>query len=247
MTSQISLGQLAHEIRQIYGSVSSKAETLIDTHLEQRLRAFTADKKIGLLEELTNEFSRTPPESSDYERVRQEVVSKLFPFLLGKKVSQEDLESKEFLQKLAESLNTIFDNLNRLISVINMTLCPGFESEKTIRGIIGDRLKGEKQSRTLESYLGQIKKAFSISQRAFQEAVYKKANDILLKLDPEKMEATPEKGWKFGPFREAEHFELYKDEFRKFRKWVESGRLSEEFQREFESQCRKLYREEDTT
>ncbi|MBN1842507.1 MAG: hypothetical protein JW883_09545 [Deltaproteobacteria bacterium] len=240
MTNQISLEQVTDEIRQIYGSDNLQAEPLIEAFLERRLNELPAGERLTLLEELTAEFKGASHEISGSVDVDEEFLSRVFSLLLGRKVSQADLTSTEILERLAESLNTIFDTLNELVSVINTTLTGESTGEETIRQVIGFHVAGEDQTKSLESYLGQIKQAFLIAQQAFKNAAHVKVNQILAELDPERISEGGRGGLKFGPLRKAEFFEIYEENFGKVKKWFESGRFMDEFLREFEKNSQKL-------
>ena len=240
MADKISLGQLTQEIRQAYESDPSQAEALVEAHLRERLNGLSLNERLARLEELAAEFSKASPCPSGGEGEDEEVLSRVFSLLLGRKVSQADLSSSELLQRLAESLNTIFDTLNQLVSVINATLMGQGAGEETIRQVIGFYLEGEGQSKSLESYLGQIKKAFLIAQQAFKKAAHIKVKQILVELDPERISETASGGLKFGPLRKAEFFEIYEEKFHTIKRWFESGRFTEEFLREFEKSAKKL-------
>lgn len=240
MTNQISLEQVSDEIRQIYGSDNLQAETLIEAFLERRLNELPPGERLTLLEKLTAEFKGGSHETSGSVDVDEEFLSRVFSLLLGRKVSQADLTSTEILERLAESLNTIFDTLNELVSVINTTLTGESTGEETIRQVIGFHVAGEDQTKSLESYLGQIKQAFLIAQQAFKNAAHVKVNQILAELDPERISEGGRGGLKFGPLRKAEFFEIYEENFGKVKKWFESGRFMEEFLREFEKNSQKL-------
>jgi hypothetical protein len=167
----------------------------------------------------------------------EEVLTRVCSLLLGRKVSMDDLSSSELLEKLAESLNTIFNTLNQLISVINMTFTGEGSAEQTIRQVIGFRLEGEAEGSSLETYLGQISNAFLTSQQSFKEAAYAKVKQVLSVLDPEKLAAEVGRGLKFGPMKKAEMFEIYEHRYEKIQKWFSSGRFMEDFLREFEKNC----------
>jgi hypothetical protein len=149
----------------------------------------------------------------------------------------EDLSSEELVDKLADSLNTIFDTLNQLISVINQSFSGESSPDATIRQVIGFCLEGEGQGCSLESYLGQISQAFLTSQQAFKGAAYAKVRQMLHVLDPEAIAADAGKGIKFGPLKKAEMFEIYAHRYEKIQKWFNSGRFMEDFLREFEKNC----------
>ncbi len=65
------------------------------------------------------------------------MLTRVCSLLLGRRVSMDDPSSSELLEKLADSLNTIFNTLNQLISVINMTFTGEGPPEQTIRQVIG--------------------------------------------------------------------------------------------------------------
>jgi hypothetical protein len=237
---KMSTGELADEIKQIYSSDPSRAGTLIETHLEKRLNTLSAPERLILLKKLTAEFKRASSGTSGNENMDEEVLSRVFSLLLGREVSQADLSSTEFSQRLAESLSTIFDTLNQLVSVINMTLLGEATGDETIRHIIGFHLQGEDQSKSLETYLGQIKKAFLIAQQAYKKAAHTIVSKVLLELDPVQIARTDTGGLRFGPLRKAEFYEIYEGKFQRCKKWFESERFMEEFLREFEKDCQKL-------
>jgi hypothetical protein len=152
-----------------------------------------------------------------------------------------DFRSEEFLEKLARALNTLFDTLNQMIGVIHTTFLGQKSEMETIRLIIGSSLKGGEQSDSLQNYLNQIREAFLISHRAFQQAAHKKILDFLNELDPERISQMGEGAFGFGPFHKGKLFEIYKEEFLKCKGWVESGHFLEEVLREFEKNCQKQY------
>ncbi len=241
MDAQLELDQLAKQIRQIHASDRLHAEDRIEEFLESSLTGVSRDEKMRIVGELTSRFEANRVHSTEDVTVDREILTRIFSFLLGKKVSQADLSSAELLQRLADSLNTIFDMLNQLVSVINMTFLGQREGIETIRQMIGFHLEGENQSRSLESYLGQINKAFLTAQQAFKIAAEKKVREILVELDPERIAASAGGGFKFGRLRKAESFELYTNKFTACKDWLESGRFMEELLREFENNCQKLF------
>ncbi len=149
----------------------------------------------------------------------------------------EELDSKEVLNGLSQSLNTVFNSLNDLILVIQSTLGRSSEVE-TIRSFIVSHLGEGKQ---LEAYLNQIKEAFLVAHRAFEEATRVKFQQALEELDPNAIEASSEGGLKIGPLRRAEHFDIYKARFQRVSRWFNSERFSEELTREFEKICQRIY------
>jgi hypothetical protein len=241
MDAQKDLNQLAKQIRQIHASDRLHAQDRIEEFLESSLTGVSRDEKMRIVGELVSRFEANRVHSAEDVTVDREILTRVFSFLLGKKVSQADLSSAELLQRLADSLNTIFDMLNQLVSVINMTFLGQHEGIETIRQVIGFHLEGENQSRSLESFLGQINKAFLTAQQAFKIAAEKKVKEILVELDPERIAASAGGGFKLGRLRKAESFDLYTNKFQAFKDWLESGRFREELLREFENNCQKLF------
>lgn len=241
MDAQKDLNQLAKQIRQIHASDRLHAEDRIEEFLESSLAGVSRDEKMRIVGELVSRFEANRVHCAEDVTVDREILTRVFSFLLGKKVSQADLSSAELLQRLADSLNTIFDMLNQLVSVINMTFLGQHEGIETIRQVIGFHLEGENQSRSLESFLGQINKAFLTAQQAFKIAAEKKVKEILVELDPERIAASAGGGFKLGRLRKAESFDLYTNKFKAFKDWLESGRFMEELLREFENNCQKLF------
>jgi len=240
MSKQNQTAQLALEIRQIYQSDKSRAGVMIETLLEKKMTGLTPDDRSKLIKKLQDEFNGDRALSSPDSAMEEEILSKVFSLLLGREVSQAEFLSAEILQRLAESLNTIFDALNQLVSVINMTLFGESAGNETIRYVIGSHLKGENQTKSLEGYLGQIQKAFLTTQQAFKNAALARVEEILDELDPNKISEAGVGGIKFGPLRKAEYFEIYESKFRSCKKWFESGRFMDAFLREFEKNCLKL-------
>ena len=241
MDAQKDLSQLAKQIRQIHASDRLHAQDRIEEFLESSLTGVSRDEKMRIVGELVSLFEANRVHSAEDLTIDREILTRVFSFLLGKKVSQADLSSAELLQRLADSLNTIFDMLNQLVSVINMTFLGQHEGIETIRQVIGFHLEGENQSRSLESFLGQINKAFLTAQQAFKIAAEKKVKEILVELDPERIAASAGGGFKLGRLRKAESFDLYTNKFKAFKDWLESGRFMEELLREFENNCQKLF------
>lgn len=240
MAASYELEQLADRIRQIHASDPLGAEKAIEGFLEGSLAGIPKDEKIKVLGELIRNFESSVAGEVCMDQV---VLTRICSFLLGKKVSQAELSSAELLQRLADSLNTIFDMLNQLVSVINRTFLGERQGVETIRQVIGFHLEGEDNAKSLESFLGQINKAFLSAQEAFKMATEKKVREILVEFDPEQIARASGGRFKLGPMRKAESFELYADKFKTLRKWFDSGRFMEEVLREFENNCQKLFLE----
>lgn len=234
--------ELANEIRTINRSDPSNSEALIERYLEQRLKGVTPAERLALLEKLARKFEGVSPEMKPGLRLESEEFSRLFTLLLGKRISVADLPSAELSEKLAQSLNTVFDTLNQIISVIHSTLLGQRAELETIRQIIGSHIEGEAGDNSLKNYLDQIQEAFLVAHRAFKQAAHIKVSEILSELDPDNIATSTDLGLKFGPLRKAELFDIYREKFQTCKRWFESGRLDEELLREFEKVCQKLYK-----
>ncbi len=236
---------MAKEIRIIYNSDISNAEAHIENYLEQRLKESSDRERLEFLGELTQKFRSfsSEPEAENVLNLEQEEFSRLFSLLLGKRVSMADLSSTETMKKLVSSLNTVFDSINQIIRVMNNKLLgKEVQHAETIRGIIGSNLEEGGVSDThdsLKGYLDQIQDVFLVAHQAFQQAAQGRVGQILEELDPKRISALSKGGYKFGPFRKAELFEVYKEEFKVCKTWFESGRFNKELLREFEKICQK--------
>lgn len=241
MGSAMSTERLTPEIRTIYQSDSLRAESLIEAYLEQVWKGSSGAEKIALLEALLHQFEDASPRISPELDLESKEFVRLFSLLFGEKISVPELSPSELMEKLALSLNTIFDTLNEIIRVIDHTLLGKKPELETIRHIIGSHLEGEKRGDSLQSYLSRIQESFLIAHKAFQEAAHTRVAEILKELRPESFESELAGGLKFGPFRKAELFEMYREKFQKFQKWTDSDRFKEELLREFEKTCQKIY------
>ena len=242
MNRPASIQELVGGIRHIYQSDVSGAETLIEQYLQGALKEFNPSDRLELLDRLTQEFKQAFPPGGFANGPGQDLVPKLFSLFLGKKVDKIDLSSGEFLERLAGSLNTVFESLNEIIAVINATLLGKQAELKTIRQIIGKDLHDEIGGTSLEDHLSQIKKAFLTSHQAFKQAARTKVNEILLELDPDRIADSEAGGLKLGPLKKAGCFDVYQKRFQRVRNWFESDRFTEELLREFEKTCQSFYK-----
>ena len=236
----MAMEKLAAEIRTVYRSAPQQAEVLIEDFLEKKWKAIPPSERLDLLKKLGKQFEVSAPRQVQPETGAGE-LPRLLSMLLGKRVSMLDLSSEENLEKLARSLNTVFDTLNQIIGVIHSTLWGKQAEMETIRLILGSNLEGRGQPDSLQNYLGQIKDAFLVSHQAFRLAAHTKVGEVLKELDPERIAAEAEGGLEFGPLRKAKLFEIYKGKFSKCKSWHGSDRFLEDLLREFEKDCQKLY------
>jgi hypothetical protein len=253
MTESFSPTDLARELCAIYRTDAARAETLMEERLAARLAGRPAAEQIAALgrviQELRGDGVVTPatPQAFGQDlaqpdvRLEQDVFARLYTLVLGKEIAQTDLPVSVLHERLADSLNTVFDSLNELIGVIHRTLSSQGEEIETIRAVIGSGLGEEGGLQPLESYLGQIKKSFLVVHQAFKEAAQSKVMQILSELSPDRMAAESSgSGLGFGPFRKAELFEAYQERFKQCLDWFTAGRFQEEFLREFEKRCQQL-------
>jgi len=227
----------AVDLRRIYASSPEKAPDLIEKYLHEALGHLPLQERISFLRDIDMQLNRVMAEDD----TQKELIDRIVPLLLGRDVYREGLPSSELIERLAGSLNTIFDILNQLIGLINQTLGESRVGEETIRQVIGGNLEGESSRRPLEEHLGQIQKAFLKTHQSFKEAASATVGKILSELDPHKITSEPGSSLKFGPLKKAESFDLYEERFNKFKKWFDSGRFMEDFLREFENTCRKSF------
>jgi hypothetical protein len=236
MTDSMLIDQIASGLSARFAAHSHIDQSAVEAYLTEQMADMDRTARIETLLAVMGRMGQAcrPCPSAETDEV---VLTQVCSLLLGRKVSPDDLSSSELLEKLAESLNTIFNTLNQLISVINMTFTGEGSPEQTIRQVIGFRLEGEGQGTSLENYLGQISNAFLTSQQSFKEAAHTQMKQVLKALDPQKLAAETGKGLKFGPLKKAEMFDIYEQRYGKIRKWFRSGRFMEDFLREFEKNC----------
>lgn len=235
------ISRLVDDIRTQYLTNPCNGKQVVADYLKDQLVEHSPEQARAIIQRVMHSFSASSV-SADIP-ADKELLTRVFGLLLGRKVTPDDLSSGELLECLAKSLNAIFDALNQLISVINMSFNGGAEKgEQTIRQFIGFHLEGEDQTQSLEVYLGQINKAFLTTQKAFKDATHTKVGQILDALDPEKLAAERSGGLKIGPMRKAEDFDILKEKIERIKRWFDSGRFMEDYLREFENYCQKYNR-----
>ncbi len=232
-----SIEKLIEGISKIYASSPMDASRAIENYLSAELKDMTPRQRISTVQELTTRFLP----ASNTVRSEKELIGRVVRLVLGRTAGGDDLSSPEILERLALSLNTVFDIVNELIGVINTTFATCRDGNETIRQVIGENLEGQSPYQPLEEHLGQIKKAFLVTQQAFKIAATSSAEKILTELDPQNISSKTGGSLKFGPLKKADSFEVYEQTFQEFKKWYESGRFMDDFLREFEKNCQKLF------
>ncbi len=245
MISAAAVSGLAESVRDAYRSDPAGAAVRIERILGEKLAGASPEERIAAVREIRGRCvsSRPSPGPAPAGNVAQE-WTRLAALLLGDRADVGKLQPGELSEKLAASLNTVFDSLNAIVGGINATLLGEKEELETIRFIIGSDLGGRKASGSLQEYLDRIQEAFAVAHRAFQEASEKKTVELLDELSPENISSKAEGGLKFGPMRKAELWDIYDERFRTVKRALETGRLRESLLREFERSCRKMYKTE---
>jgi hypothetical protein len=236
MTKTPSIERLAEALMGLSVQGTDQAREKIEAFLDEELKGLAIGERVDVLTQLEGIFpagTAMPPGASD------DLPDHLVSLLLGRDVSL-DMSTPELLRRLAHSLNTIFTMLNELIGLINSTLGGNLSGDETIRQIIGTSLSGPGEVQSIEQYLGQIKKAFLTAQSSSKEAARTLVAYIITELDPKGMEGAPG-GFKIGPLKKAESFDLFEEKYKRVKKWYESERFLLDFLRQFEKNCQKSF------
>ncbi|RLB43307.1 MAG: hypothetical protein DRH12_03425 [Deltaproteobacteria bacterium] len=238
----MNIQQLTKDIREHYRSNPDRSGKALEQYLEKMLSDKKPEERLAIVKALAKQFSSNLSQQTQTIGEGGPILERLFSRVLGERLPDKSMPTHQMAERLAEALNTVFDSLNQLVRGINMTLMGNQPlGDETIRFVIGSQMTGASSGISLKEYINQIKEAFSIAHRAFQEAAKTKFKEILSELDPEKLEKNIEGGIKFGPLRKAELFDIYKEKFRTLKNWLETGLLMEATMREFEKTCQKLY------
>ena len=189
MADKIQYEKLAARIQKIFQENGDQSYLLMEDYLQRELASFDVPDKMKVLEKLIDRFDATLSDEGGLSPVAidDHVLARVIKLLLGRDISPTDFNSTALLESLADSINTVFESLNQLISVINTTLVGNQDSDQTIRQVIGYHLEGNRNARSLESYIGQIGKAFLESQEAAKKAAHTKVMEILEELSPERI------------------------------------------------------------
>jgi hypothetical protein len=236
------LKKLTEEIKKIYSLNPAVAEYSIEVLLLGELEGQDFREKLAVIDGIKNMLIDNKEECEPKADVSADsgLMQSLIPLILGRSAS--DMPADILPEKLAQSLNIIFDSLNQLVGLINATLGTPGEGDETIRHIIGTNLGNMTSEKSLEEYLSQVKKAFLITQQAFKDAAKNVLGNVLTVLDPKQMEPV-QTGLKIGPLKKAESFEIFEEKYLKCRKWYDSDRFMEDLLRQFEKNCQKQFME----
>ncbi len=248
MNNSLLVDNLARGVRSIGSSCPSDLESAVEGYLDRELGALPQAERLHLLESLAERFDRPEPVvvattmGSQATTQASADVTRLISLFLGKAIGTTEIGSDEISGKFAQSLNTLFDTLNEIISVINVTLLGQHPELATIRKVIGSNLEEGAGGASLKDYLDQIKQAFQVAHQSYQVAATAVLDELLTELDPESLAQAKSSGLKFGPLRKAELFEMYEERHARCRRWFSSGQLTERLLRDFEKQCQQTFK-----
>jgi hypothetical protein len=237
MTKTPSIETLAEALRALSTQNPEQALEKIEAFLAEELKGLNPSERLEVIRQLEGVFPAAGQGMP--EDLGSDLLDRLVPLLLGRDVSM-DLSTPELLSSLAHSLDTIFNMLNELISLINSTLGGNPAGDETIRQIIGASMEGHGEVQSIEQYLGRIKTAFLTAQQSSKEAARTMAAYIITELDPKGMEGSGG-GFKIGPMKKAESFDLFEEKYKRVKKWYDSERFLLDFLRQFEKNCRKSF------
>ena len=226
----------ADEIRRIYQSDPSQAESTIETQVAAKCAGMPLDEKRAFLSALIDDF-KLPPDDGGRIRLEDALLEDIISLLLGRKVMPDNVSPNEMLEKLSTALSTLFSTLNRIVKTIDDTLTTDKSGNQTIRSLIGSQIDETHGGQSIEDYLGQIEKAFLTSHRGFRQAAHTIFKKILDELNPDAIANGSDSRFKFGPMRKADLFNIYETRFATLKNWFESGRFMKDLLREFENHC----------
>ncbi len=244
MDRAASVEELERGVRELAASDRSSLAGKIEQYLEESLEALPTEGRISVIEEIARRFEVSGREQNGVHQLAPEDFTRLASLLLGKRINAGDLTSAELSEKLALSVNTVFDILNRIIAVIQTSVAGREEGEETIRIIIGSQIEGQGGEKSLQNYLGHIEDAFFAAHKAAVAAAEEMVDRLLVGLDPDGMASSAGPSMKLWPLSDGKLFGIYKDKYKAVREWRASGRLKDDFLREFEKAYEALYRTE---
>ena len=236
------MDKLAVRIRELAVQKPDDLETSIEELLLQEIGGLPFEERLRRVEELAGYFAPGLPVDGARGGVDSGETARFFSLLLGKGISTEGLSTEEVTQKFVEAFATIFDTLNRINRVIQTSLLGQIPELETIRQVIGAQIEQVEGKASVKEYLEKIQEAFLVAHTSFQLAAKNVICELLKEIDPVAIEASLKPGFRFGPLRKAELFDLYHEKHEVLTKWVNSGHFNERLLREFEKFCQMSYR-----
>ena len=235
------MDRLAERIRELAVRTRVDLETLIEELLQGEFVGLPLAERLRRVEELARYFGPGLPDGGGKAGVDASEAARFFSLLLGKRLVTEGLSAEEVTQKFVEAFTTIFDTLNRINSVIQTSLLGQGAELETIRQVIGAQIERVEGKSSVKEYLEKIQEAFLVAHTSFQQAAKNVVTDMLKEIDPAVIEASLKPGFRFGPLRKAELFDVYHEKHEVLTKWLESGYFNERLLREFEKLCQRSY------
>lgn len=242
-TTPPNIARMAHELRAMTVGGRQGSEQEIEKYLLGEVGHADPETRLNVLEELAREFSGSPaPYVAVTGDARPSEIHRLVSRFLGVSGEADRMSPQVLADTFAGSLDALFDSVNQIVSVINVTLLGESQELETIRKVIGTNLQGDTDYAAIRGYLDRIRKAFLVAHTSFQSSAVAVIDDILGELDPKAIESSkPPSGLKIGPLRKAELFELYEERFARCRRWFDSDQCREKLLREFEKRCQQLF------
>ncbi len=232
--------RLAVEVSELHAAAPHRAKGRIEALLRRELHNLEPDEQLAWLRTIRAALDAPSDSQQRQSDDNPEVLGRLVKLLLGGRLTPESLSSPKVLDQLSDSLNRLFDTLNELTQTVEQNLKGKAQESATIRTIIASEMSGAGEVQPLPEYLDQIKEAFLIAHKGFQESSSEVMREVLGALSPEKLASKAGGGLKFGALKKAELFELYKEQFENVTMWFETGRFRDHLLREFEKSCRRL-------
>lgn len=244
MQTALEMEKISEDLREIYRADPSQAEKTIGTYLELILKGYDLENRVSIMDQLKNRF-RPEKTAIPVEKKRSSVSSapapdnllQFFTLLLGHEINESELSSADMINRLKDSLDTIFDSLNELVSAINASIINDASEDKTIRQIIGYHLGDDHHLEILANYIGRIKNIFLVTQQAFKEAAKSSVDHILKEFDPEAIKGEASGAFGVPMMKKAKYFDTFEKKYQRYQEWVASERFMEFFLREFEKKC----------
>jgi len=233
-------GDLAIRVRDMFASSPWEARGRIESFLLEELEDLDPLARLEMAKGIRASLAAEPLGSAPRLPEESGVLGTLMSLLLGDRVPDQDMNSQEFLEQLGHSLNTLFDTLNELVQTVEHNLKGRQDESATIRTVIASEVSGKGSARPLHEHLDQIREAFLVAHKSFQESSAEVMREVLRALSPEKLESKAGGGLRFGALKKAELFDLYKAQYENIVMWFETGRYRDHLLREFEKSCQRF-------